>query len=133
MKAHAFAELATVLVLFGFVGTVQGATATGAGGESLQSGVSEPPQNKLPLGFDNQENLHLRCVQASERAERDATAMIPGRAWTWRLDFEQSRQQLNQVRRDLTALWDCEADFEASLTSEQKSNVQAELKSVQEL
>ena len=133
MQAHKFVELATVLLLFGSLSSVQRAAGVGAGGECLQTGVAEPQQNKLPVGTGNQEKLHLRSVEASERAERDAAAMVPGRTWTWRLDFEQSRQLLDQLRRDLTALGDSEADFEASLTSEQKSKVQAELKSLQEL
>jgi hypothetical protein len=44
------------------------------------------------------------------------------------LDFERSRQQLAQLRTDFTALHDCESKFEASLTAEQKSKVQPELK-----
>ncbi len=76
---------------------------------------------------DVQKMLHLKCVQASKRAEADAAAMVPGRTWTWRLDFEHSRRELAQLRDDFASLQDCESEFEASLTAEQKSKVQPQL------
>ncbi len=76
---------------------------------------------------DVQKMLHLKCVQASQRAEADAAAMVPGRTWTWRLDFEHSRRELAQLRDDFASLQDCESEFEASLTAEQKSKVQPQL------
>ncbi|MFI5116535.1 MAG: hypothetical protein ACHP8B_07525 [Terriglobales bacterium] len=132
MRAHALGKLVALLVLLGSVSSVQGAS-WGHGGESVGTGVLQKPQDKLPASLKEQEELHLRCVQASEVAEGDAAAMVPDRTWTWRLDFEESRRHLDQLRRDFTALRDNEAAFEASLTSEQEANVRSQLKRLHEL
>src|SRR5271157_2951976 len=59
--------------------------------------------------------------------------MVPGRTWTWRLDANQSLQQLGDLRRDLSALKESEAAFEASLTSEQLSEFQAQVHRMNQL
>lgn len=91
-------------------------------------GLVSIPRDSWTAEAENQTRLHAKCVETSQRAEADAAAMIPGRTWTWRLDFERSRQQLAQLGSDFTALHDCESQFEASLTAEQESKVQPQLK-----
>jgi hypothetical protein len=95
--------------------------------ESKQTDIPQSQQGNSNADIRVQKRLHTRCTEAGERAEADASAMIPGRSWTWQLDFERSRQQLAQLRRDFTSLHDCESEFEASLTPEQKSKVKAKL------
>jgi hypothetical protein len=127
MKAYPVRELTIALVLGSAIGGVQATIGSGHGREAVQTGISGSPQNIFKADSEEQTKLHLRCDEASERAERDAGAMIPGRTWTWRLDFERSRQQLHQLQRDFTSLHVSESEFETSLTSEQKSKVKAKL------
>lgn len=91
-------------------------------------GLVSTPQDVWGADTSIQRTLHIKCVEASQRAEADVAVMVPVRTWTWRLDFERSRQRLAQLRSDLTALHDCESQFEASLTAKQKSKVQRQLK-----
>jgi hypothetical protein len=99
------------------------------GGSIAQPGA----QNRSQILAKKQSDLHLRCVQLGRHAETDITALVPHRTWTWRLDFEKSRKQLGQVRRDLIALGKSEAEFEASLDSGQKSRVQSSLNALKAL
>ena len=90
------------------------------------AGLASRPQNSWAES-DVQKALHMKCIEASHRAEADAAATVPGRSWTWRLDFERSRQELAQLRDDFASLHDCESKFEASLTARQKSKVEPQL------
>ena len=76
---------------------------------------------------DAEQNLHAKCVEAEEHAERQAAEMVPGRTWTWALDAQQSLHQLNELGRGLTALKECEAEFEASLAPSQSTKYQPQL------
>jgi len=127
MKTHAARKLATVLALGSFISGIPEASGSGVNREAAQIGISQLRRNDVPADIEEQKKLHVRCIEASERAERDAAAMIPGRTWTWRLDFERSRQQLARLRADFTSLHGCETEFEASLTAEQKAKAKAEI------
>jgi hypothetical protein len=127
MTAYAVRGLAVALVLVSAISGVQATIGSGHGGEAVQSDISQSPQNKFKADSEEQRKLHLRCIEASERAERDSAAMIPGRTWTWRLDFERSRQQLDQLRRDFRSLRDSESEFEERLTLEPTAKVKAQL------
>jgi hypothetical protein len=94
-------------------------------------GIDDLPETQAAVSL--QSSLHLKCLQVEKRAEDDIGAMIPHRAWTWRLNFEKSRRQLDQLRRDLVKLHDAEAQFEASLDSKQKSKVGPQLESLEAL
>jgi hypothetical protein len=132
MKLFVTAVFGTTL-LTGSINSPQGATESAAGTQGAQLGIAELRQNKSPAGIKEQEKLHIRCLEAGERTQQDATAMIPGRTWTWQLGLERSRQQLGRLRSDLDVLRNTEAKFEASLTVEQKSRVQSRLSSIQKL
>lgn len=82
---------------------------------------------------EEQSELHEKCVKAEERAERQAGAMVPGRTWTWALDADRSLQQLDELRRDLSALKESEGAFEASLTPEQVSEFQTQVHRMNQL
>lgn len=68
---------------------------------------------------ETQQTIHPKCDSVAERANQQAEEMVPGRIWTWALDAERSLQQLDKLRQDLTALRECEATFEASLSASQ--------------
>ncbi len=91
------------------------------------------PQVGTRKGAESRAALNRQCVEAVNRAARDAEAMVPHRFWTWRLDFERTRRDLAQLRRDLTALHDTEAGFEATLTGTEREALRAERGSVQQL
>ena len=74
-----------------------------------------------------------KCLEAGERVRRDVAAMVPGRTWTWQLDSERSRKQVEVLRRDLRDFWDAEAAFDASLTADQKSKVNSQFILIREL
>jgi hypothetical protein len=74
-----------------------------------------------------EQNLHAKCVEAEEHAERQAADMVPGRTWTWALNAQRSLHQLNELGRGLTALKECEAEFEASLAPSQATKYQPQL------
>jgi hypothetical protein len=117
MSARRIRGLITTAVAASFIGA-----PTPSGSNS--TGILQAPQDNLTVDHDIRTKLHLKCIEASKRAEADAAAMIPGRTWTWRLDFERSRQQLAQLRDDFGSLRDCESQFEASLSVEQKRKAQ---------
>jgi hypothetical protein len=91
------------------------------------------PSNGSPRAADDQQKLYEQCVEAANRVERQAAAMVPGRTWTWALDAEQSRKRLGGFRRDLKAFWDAEAAFEASFSPDQKSKLNSQFTSIHEL
>jgi len=91
-----------------------------------QNNASVPPS-------EAQENLHSKCVEAERRAEQQAAEMVPGRTWTWALDAERSLQQLDELRHDLTALRESEAAFEGSLTPDQISKYQTQIRAMNQL
>jgi hypothetical protein len=102
------------------------ATATSAGPQSANGhAVAPSPAEQL--------ELHHKCLKAAERAEQQAGAMVPGRSWTWRLDAQQSLQQLSQLRQDLSALKASEAAFEASLSPQQLSRHDAQVRQIHQL
>jgi hypothetical protein len=82
---------------------------------------------------DQQLKLHEKCVKAGERAEQQAGAIVPGRSWTWRLDAKQSLEQLSELQRDLSALKESETAFEASLTPQQLSEFQTQVRRIHQL
>ncbi len=84
-------------------------------------------------GAESRAALNRQCVEAVNRAARDAEAMVPHRFWTWRLDFERTRRDLAQLRRDLTALQEAEAGFDAALTDTERETLRAQRQSVQQL
>lgn len=132
MKLFVTAVFGTTL-LIGSIGSPKNATKSASGTQPAQLGIAEPRQNESPAGIKEQEKLHIKCLEAGARAQQDATAIIPGRTWTWQLGFERSRQQLGRLRSDLDVLRNTEAEFEASLTVEQKSRAQSRLSSIQKL
>ena len=127
MTADAARELTIFLLLLGAIGGIRAPSHSGYGALEVQTENSEASRQKIAADRQEQKELHAKCVLAAANAERDAAAMIPGRTWTWRLDFERSRQQLGQLRRDFADLRDRESEFEASLTAEQNSRVQTSL------
>jgi hypothetical protein len=64
---------------------------------------------------EKQLEVERKALEAIKGAEREAAAMVPGRAWTWQLRAEESRQHLGAFRRALDALRDNEASFEVSM------------------
>ncbi len=111
--------LEKILILFSLLAGVQNQTYADSG---------RPPDT-----WDEQSDLHLRCVQIGKRADADITEMVPHRVWMWRLNFEKSRQRLDQLRRDLDELRTAEDAFVASLNPEQKSKLRSQLESLQTL
>ncbi len=92
---------------------------------SRQAAASKGPESRAAL--------NSRCIEAADRAERDAAALIPHRPWTWRLDFERSRRQVAQLRSDFTALHDADLRFDATLTSAERKKLELQRKSIQEM
>lgn len=91
------------------------------------------PSSSPSQTSSDQEAIHKRCLEAEERLQEDIAAMVPGRSWTWQSDAERSRKHLHGLQRNVTALRDCEDEFEAYLTAEQRFKVRTELKLVQRL
>ena len=81
----------------------------------------------------NQLDFQRQALDAIKRAEREAAAMVPGRAWTWQLRAEQTREDLSVFGQTLDSLRDSEASFEASLTPEQRSKFAPQFQSIREL
>lgn len=111
--------------------TTQGAAATHRGVSAVNSTPSSSSGSPQTTG--EQKALHKKCVQAGERLEYNAAALVPGRTWTWRLDSEQSRERLDELLRDLKAFWDAEAAFEASLSPGQQSKLNPQFTASHEL
>jgi hypothetical protein len=121
--------------LAGWFGVTESSAQSGLGGtDSLQvresvlvhAGSQTQPTKDL-------QTLHRECREAGEHLRRDVAAMVPGRTWTWQLDAERSRAQLDALRSDLKAFWYAEAAFEASLSAEQKSMLNSQFVVIQEL
>lgn len=113
-------EIAIILVLLTPIGL------TGRGVARVFHTGGEPPS-------EPQQSLHTKCVDAVERAERQAAEMVPGRTWTWALDAERSLQQLSELRLGLTALRECETAIEGSLTPDQISKHQTQFRAMNQL
>jgi hypothetical protein len=134
MKAQKLAVAAMFIALADLLASTQATAQTpnGANGGARIRNWDPPPSNSPPQTGE-QKALHKKCMDAAGRLRRDAAAMVPGRTWTWRLDSERSREHLDGLRRDVKALWDTEAAFEASLSPEQRSKVNSQFTSIQEL
>jgi hypothetical protein len=130
MTADAARELTIFLLLLGAIGGIRAPSHSGYGALEVQTENSEASRQKIAADRQEQKELHAKCILAAANAERDAAAMIPGRTWTWRLDFERSRQQLGQLRRDFAALRDRESEFEAMEEPARPSRQNAWLKSL---
>ncbi len=111
--------------------TTQDAAATHSGVSAVNS--SPPSSSSSPQTTGEQKALHEKCVQAGERLEYNAAALVPGRTWTWRLDSEQSRERLDDLLRDLKAFRDADVAFEASLSPEQRSKFNSHFTATHEL
>ena len=76
---------------------------------------------------------HRKCLEAGDRLRLDVAAMVPGRTWTWELDAEKSRAQLDRLRSDLKAFWDAESAFEARVPSEQRARLTSQFVLIHQL
>lgn len=95
---------------------------------------SNPPSNSTSSQTTGErKTLHKKCVQAGDRLDRSAAAMVPGRTWTWQLDSERSREHLDELLRDLKAFRDADVAFEASLSPEQRSKFNSHFTATYEL
>lgn len=127
-------EIATALALLTPIGlTGRGvARVFDTGGEpSLPVQLTQNNTSIRPS--EAQPSFHAKCVEAGVRTERQAAEMVPGRTWTWALDAEHSLQQLNELRRLLAVLRECEAAFEKSLTPDQISKYQTQIRGMNRL
>lgn len=111
--------------------TTQGAAATHRGVSAVNS--TPPSSSGSPQTTGEQKALDKKFVEAGERLEGDAAAMVPGRTWTWQLDSERSREHLDELLRDLKAFRDADIAFEASLLPEQKSKFNSHFTATHEL
>lgn len=130
--------LTVTVIFFALAGPFAHAEATIEGTAAISSDA--PVSNSKPLSNSNspqttgeQEALHKKCVQAGERLDRNAAAMVPGRTWTWQLDSERSREHLDELLRDLKAFRDADVAFEASLSPEQRSKFNSHFTATHEL
>jgi hypothetical protein len=105
--------------------------ATQSGALALKS--NPPSSSSSPQTTREQEALHKKCVEAGERLERGAAAMVPGRTWTWQLDSARSREHLDDLRRDLKAFRDADVAFEENLSPEQRSKFNSHITATREL
>ena len=126
-------EISTVLMLLASIGLVSvPARGVATRNEPLQS-VFLLQTSTAVQASETPETLHLKCARAAEHANQQAEEMVPGRTWTWALDAERSLQQLDGLRGDLTALRECEAAFEASLSASQLASYATEIRAMRQL
>jgi hypothetical protein len=125
MTAHGLAASLLVFVLTVSLSRVDA--------QSTQAPSPAPPKSGVPESIGKRQELQTRFTEAMTRVERDAAAMSPGRSWTWQSDSEQSRELLDALRQDLSALSNTEAAFEASLMPEEKSKAAPQFESIHKM
>lgn len=135
MRAQA---LAASRIMFGLAGLLV-LTEAAAGSPFGSTGSAQIVRSALlasagsPQSSEQLRAVHGKCMEAGERLERSAAAMVGGRTWRWRLDSQWSREHFDELRRDLRAFWDAEAAFEASLSPEQKSKLNSQFTAIHQL
>ena len=130
-------KLAALIIFADLVGFVASGWATPQSTSGTERGlpVFKPvsPPYSPPQTAGEQKGIHKKCLEAQERLEGNIAVMLPGRSWKWQLDAERSRKHLDELQLNIAAIRGCEDKFEASLTPEQESRLEAELKVVQQL
>ena len=126
MKLQDFSTLALSIAIMASV------CDTGAKAQRGTVGAAASSDNSLHAP-EEQQRLHKRAMEHAERAERDLAAMVPSRSWTWGLNAERHLKHLDGLRRDLAAFQESETSFEKSLTSEQATQFQSQIQSIDDL
>jgi hypothetical protein len=98
--------------------------------ESTESGLVLGGIRKQPAEIP-QRDLYAVCISSTKHVEGSAHAMMPSRFW--RFDNEEYQTQLDQLRSAVSTLSQNQSAFEASLTPEQVSTFDRELRAIHQL
>jgi len=98
--------------------------------EQTESDLTPGSIRKQPAEIP-QRDLYAACISSTKHVERSSHAMMPSRFW--RFDNEEYQTQLDQLRSAVSTLSQNQLAFEASLTPEQVSTFDPELRAIHQL
>jgi len=98
--------------------------------EPTELGLVQGGSRKQPADIP-QWDLFTACTSSAKPVERSAHAMMPSRVWVF--DSDKYQRQIDQLRSAVSSLSQNQSTFEASLTPQQISTFDPELRAIHQL